>query len=64
MKQFIVFGFDYYYPKGGLDDICGDFDTIEEAKQCADNKEVCHCGASVYVIDRDSWQEVYSRGGL
>lgn len=64
MKQFIVFGFDHYYPSGGLDDICGDFDTIEEAKQCADDKKLCSCGGEAYVIDRDSWKEVYTRGDL
>ena len=32
-KKFWVFGFHRYYPRGGLEDICGTFDTLEYANQ-------------------------------
>lgn len=32
MKRFLVFAYYYYYPLGGLDDVIGCFDTIEEAE--------------------------------
>ena len=52
MKKYIVFGYDNYYPVGGLNDIAGSFDTLEEAKICAmkntsDIKEI---------VDRDTWE--------
>ena len=31
MKRFLVFCCETYYPKGGMDDFIGDFDTIEDA---------------------------------
>lgn len=31
MKRFLVFGFDNYYPSGGIGDLQGEFDTLEEA---------------------------------
>jgi len=31
MKRFLVFGYDIYYPAGGLDDLRGAYDTLEEA---------------------------------
>ena len=30
-KRYLVFGFDEYYPCGGLGDLEGSFDTIEDA---------------------------------
>ena len=30
MKRFLVFAYDDYYPSGGLADIRGEFDTLEE----------------------------------
>jgi len=32
MKQYLLFGFDQYYPRGGWSDLLGSFDTLEEAK--------------------------------
>ena len=31
-KRYLVFGYDRYYPNGGMSDCIGSFDTIEEAK--------------------------------
>lgn len=27
----MLFGFDYYYPSGGLNDLIGSYDTVEQA---------------------------------
>ena len=51
-KKYIVFGFDQYYPLGGLEDIRGDFDTLEEAW------EYDHDWDYHYIVDRDTWQKV------
>jgi len=53
-KEYIVFGIDEYYPHGGLSDIIGDFDALEEAidfaKKCGyDYKEI---------VNRDTWEFV------
>ena len=56
-KKYIVFQYDDYYPGGGLTDIKGDCDTIEEAKALSgssfqyDNTEI---------VDRDTWEIVHS----
>jgi len=31
MKNYLAFYGDCYYPRGGMDDFIGDFDTLEEA---------------------------------
>jgi hypothetical protein len=33
MKQYLAFFGEVYYPKGGMSDLIGDFDTAEEAIQ-------------------------------
>lgn len=33
MKRYWVFGFDQYYPRGGMNDFLGAFPTIKEAYQ-------------------------------
>lgn len=35
MKRFVLFAGNDYYPQGGWDDMKGDFDTAEEAKQAS-----------------------------
>jgi hypothetical protein len=35
VKPYLLFAGDNYYPSGGLDDLRGDFDTLEEAKLAA-----------------------------
>lgn len=54
MKKYIVFGTDQYYPMGGLDDIEGDFDSLEKARECVSKGS--HDWYSI--IDRDTWEEV------
>lgn len=31
MKRFLVFTYDTYYPTGGVNDLSGDVDSLEEA---------------------------------
>lgn len=31
MKQYLLFGFDQYYPSGGWNDFLDSFDSVEEA---------------------------------
>jgi len=31
MKRFMLFTWDTYYPRGGLHDLAGTFDSVEEA---------------------------------
>lgn len=33
MKNFLLFGYNEYYPWGGMRDFIKDFDSIEEAKE-------------------------------
>ena len=32
MKKYLLFTFDRYYPSGGMYDLSGSFDTVEEAR--------------------------------
>lgn len=38
MKRYLTFFGSYYYPKGGMDDFIGDFDTMDECKNKIDDK--------------------------
>jgi len=33
MKRYLVFGFERYYPGGGMNDCIGSYDTTEQAKK-------------------------------
>lgn len=48
MKRFWLFQGDDYYPSGGMGDFCGDFDSVEEAKELA--------GSSFF---DDQWSQVF-----
>lgn len=54
-KRFLAFSFDHYYPGGGLGDIAGTFDTLEEAVEFLGNG---YCADFRYVYDRESGQTV------
>lgn len=34
-RRFLVFFYSDFYPLGGWEDMCGSFDTFEEARECA-----------------------------
>ena len=55
-KKYILFQFDDYYPSGGLWDIKGSFDTIEEAK---DNWSCRPSYDQSEIVDRDTWEIVW-----
>lgn len=50
MKRFLVFSGCHYYPRGGMKDFQGDFDTIEAAKDYI-----------ILAIDKDNkeWVQIY-----
>jgi len=54
MKKYILFGYDHYYPAGGLNDIAGSFDTLEEAREAAkkDTSDIKE------IVDRDTWEVI------
>jgi hypothetical protein len=53
-KKYILFCSNTFYPAGGLADIVGSYDTLEEAKAnfCCDGGEI---------VDRDTWEIVSER---
>lgn len=53
-KRYIVFAFAHYYPEGGLDDVRGSFDTVDEALTFAKTIRA----DTTEIIDRETWQEV------
>lgn len=55
MKKFILFQWDNYEAFGGLRDMRGDYDSLEEAKQVAkkNGRDVSE------IIDRDTWCPVW-----
>lgn len=50
MKAFLVFSYYTYYPSGGLGDVMGDFDTLEEAQTFV--RDVCTTSDYVYIWNR------------
>lgn len=63
MKKFVRFEWGRYYPQGGMIDIAGSFDSIEEAKSApydprGDNYE----DPNIQIVDRDSWEIVWASG--
>ena len=57
-KKYVVFQFDGYYPSGGLDDIKGNFDFLDEVKDFILKDKF---GWNYYVVvDKDTWNILYS----
>ncbi len=60
MKKYILFAYLNYYPSGGLSDIVGDFDTLEEAKEEIVRLKGKFCPHDNFdIVDRDTWDYVY-----
>jgi hypothetical protein len=66
MKRYLTFYGAVYYPRGGMDDFIGDFDTKEEAIECIklknekeDGGSFKYCWANVY--DTEDRIEVYTQ---
>jgi len=54
-KKYILFAYAAYYPGGGMDDLVGSFDSIEEAQ---DYKKKHHGRMYGEIVDRDTWEIV------
>lgn len=54
-KKYIVFSFDNYYPRGGLEDIKESFYTLKAAVDYASESEYDESE----IADRDTWTIVY-----
>ena len=52
-KKYILFGYSDQFKDGGVEDIEGSYDTLEEARWAEND---CGFGIS-YIIDRDTWEE-------
>lgn len=60
MKKYIVFAGHDHYPSGGMGDVRGSFDTLEECRVVTDKKS--RFGHRYYdwhhIVDRDTWEEL------
>jgi hypothetical protein len=52
MKKYIVFGYDDYYPSGGMNDIIGQEDSLEKAIKIGQSKNY----ENIQIVDRDTWE--------
>lgn len=57
MKKFVRFDWDQYYPGGGLGDVSGSYDTLEEAIAANPSRYMDYA----YVVDRDTWEIVWDK---
>ena len=62
-KKYIVFIIEQYYPSGGLSDISGSYDTIEEAREhilramdIVELEEDLFESSLCQIVDRDTWK--------
>ena len=58
-KRYIVFVIERYYPGGGLDDIVGSTNVLDECAAIARTNTVM-TQADWYIVDRDTWERVTS----
>ena len=60
MKQYLLFAGSFYYPRGGINDLIGDFDSIGDAEKRV-KKEESIGGAKFdwwHVVDHQSFEIV------
>ena len=55
-KKYIVFEFDGYEPNGGMGDITGSFNDLQEAKN---SRSKTMNFDHIQIVDRDTWQLVW-----
>ena len=62
-KKYILFQYEYYYPKGGLHDITNSFNTVNEAIEFIFKEEnSSHVQWDKHeIVDRDTWEIVTKR---
>lgn len=58
MKRYLAFAGSVYYPSGGMDDFCGDFDTQDEATSAAFSR-AAEDSFGVEAIWRFRWAHVW-----
>jgi hypothetical protein len=52
LKKYIIFGYDSYYPSGGLNDIIGQEDTLEAAIKVCKRENYNW----MQIVNRDDWK--------
>lgn len=57
MKKYIIFGYDYCYPIGGMNDIKEEADSIEEGIKLG--KRIKY--QNIQIVDRDTWEIVWEK---
>lgn len=56
MKKYVVFACPFYYPRGGMDDVAGSFDTLEEALSNGPSSILSLSNPGWWeIVDRDTW---------
>lgn len=57
MKKYILFSGAHYYPGGGMRDLSGSFDSIQEAIDFANRRDSAGSLRDEWyeVVDRDTW---------
>ncbi len=59
MKKFILFASETYYASGGMGDMQGSFDSLEEAEnEFHENEDGIEGWDWFEIVDRDSWKFV------
>jgi hypothetical protein len=56
-KKFILFQYQSHYPAGGLGDIKGSFDSLQEAKDAAGKQHFDY----TEIVDRYTWEIVWEK---
>lgn len=63
MKKYLLFADENYYPKGGMRDFKGSFDTIEDAEIMFNDNESGMCGWGWYqIVERETLEVVKEDG--
>jgi hypothetical protein len=58
-KQFYVISYSDYYPQGGLNDVKGSFDTLQQAKEACTNHSIKISDYNCIIWDRLSAEIVF-----
>ena len=64
MNKYLLFSFYTHYPSGGIEDLHGSFETIEEAVKEAyrlNEEEVKNC---YQIVDRDTFEIIKEENGM
>lgn len=66
-RRFLRFDFDHYYPLGGIDDLTGEYETVEEAIAAPFRTRLCSSAAEAtdpgtQIVDRETLEVVFRSG--